>query len=184
MIEGFPTAGIVLAVSAAALIMLIYTFVTGVAPVPTSPKVRRVMLESVPADFEGPIFELGAGWGNLAFALADRFPHSPVTAYELSPVPWLFSRLRQLLFRRPNLTLLRADFHDARLDEAALIFCFLYPVCMRRLKPKLEAELRPGALLVSNTWPVPGWTALAVHQAEDWHKSKVYQYAGPERSAA
>jgi len=58
---------------------LIYTMKTGISPVPTSPRVRDKMLAMIPPDRlagieRGRLFDLGSGWGTLAFALAKRFP--------------------------------------------------------------------------------------------------------------
>ena len=47
---------------------------------------------------------------------------------------------------------------------------------MTELKPKLEAELRPGALVLSNTFAVPGWQPVATRTADDMYRSAVYLY--------
>lgn len=82
---------ILAAVLAVILLIVIPALALGVAPAKTSTKVREFMLEAIPNDIEGTIFELGPGWGALAFALARRFPRFPVRAFEISPVPWLYS---------------------------------------------------------------------------------------------
>ncbi len=156
-----------------------YTFVAGISPVPTNRRVRATLLGALPARIEGTIFELGSGWGTLALPLARRYPARPVEAYEISPVPWAFSRLRALLARAPNLAIHRADFHRASLEEAALVVCYLYPGGMRRLRPKLAAELPAGALVVSNFFAVPGWEPLVVLRADDLEGSPVYLYRLP-----
>lgn len=158
-----------------------YTLRTGISPMPTTPRVRRVLLNALPARLEGAVYELGAGWGTLAFPLARRYPGCPVLAYELSPLPWLWCRLRQALARAPNLALRRKDFHRAHLGDAALVVCYLYPEGMERLRPKLEAELPIGALVVSNTFAVPGWSPVAVHRVGDLWASRIYVYQANRR---
>lgn len=158
---------------------VVYTFLTGISPVPTNRRVRATLLAALPDRIEGTIFELGSGWGTLAFPLARRYPSCPVEAYELSPAPWVFSRLRGLLTPAPNLTIHRSDFHRASLAHAALVVCYLYPGGMTRLRPKLEAELPAGALVVSNFFAVPGWKPMAVHRADDLEGSQVYVYRMP-----
>ena len=84
-----------LAVALAVILLIaIPALAVGVAPAMTSTKVRAVMLKAVPDDIEGTIFELGSGWGGLAFALARRFPRCPVRAFEISPVPRGSTRCR------------------------------------------------------------------------------------------
>ena len=167
------------AVLACIALVLAYTLATGMPPTPTSPRVRARLLDAVPADLNGTIFELGSGWGTLALPLARRFPGCAVVAYEISPLPWLVSRLRHALARLPNLTIRRADFQGAALGESALIVCYLGPEAMTKLKAKLESELRPGALVVSNFFAVPGWRAETVLTASDLYRSQVYVYRVP-----
>lgn len=163
---------------------LVYTVKTGISPVPTSPRVRDKMLAMIPPERlaaleRGRLFDLGSGWGTLAFALAKRFPEAQVTGYELSPLPWAVSRMLNLLLRRPNLWLRRADFMGAPLNDAALVLCYLYPGGMTRLQPKLAAELPPGALVISNTFAMPDWQPADIARADDLYNSPVYLYVAP-----
>lgn len=167
----------------AVALLFAYTLLTGISPVPTSPRVKKAMLASLPAHLNGPIHELGAGWGTLAFPLARHYPACQVEAYELSPVPWLFLLGRKAIFRPPNLAIHRSDIHKADLGPAALVTCYLYPGGMERLRPKLEAELRPGAIVLSNCFAMPGWTPGATRTADDLYASPVYTYVMPAAPA-
>lgn len=168
----------------AVVLLFAYTLLTGISPVPTSPRVKQAMLASLPAHLDGPIHELGAGWGTLAFALARRFPACRVAAYELSPVPWLFLLARKEICRAPNLAIHRTDFRKADLRPAALVTCYLYPGGMKTLRPKLEAELRPGAIVLSNCFAIPGWAPTATRIADDLYASPVYTYVMPSPRSA
>lgn len=174
------TIAVAAALMAIALI-LIYTLRTGAPPTPTSPRVKAAMLALVPGDLTGTIYELGSGWGTLALALARRYPGCRVVAYELSPLPWLVSRLRATAAGLANLTLRRADFHGASLADAGLVVCYLHPAAMERLRPKLEGELGPGAWVLSNTFAVRGWRPEAERTAGDLYNSTVYLYRVPAR---
>ncbi|MCW9039595.1 MAG: class I SAM-dependent methyltransferase, partial [Rhodospirillales bacterium] len=91
-------------------VSLFYCAVTGISPIPSSAISRDCILDCMPDGFSGTVAELGAGWGSLAFPLAAAFPDAQILAYELSPVPWLFMHMRQIVFRRKNLTISRANF--------------------------------------------------------------------------
>ena len=157
-------------------LLLAYTLVTGISPLPTMPRARAAMFACLPAELEGTVFELGSGWGTLAFPLAQRYPGCQVVAYELSPVPWLFSSLRQLVQRLPNLAIHRRNFHHAYLGDAALVVCYLFPGGMEKLRPKLEAELAPGALVLSNFFRVPEWQPVKEGAVGDMHAFRIYLY--------
>lgn len=168
-----------LAVAGATGLIVLYTVITGLTPVPTSRRVRSAILAALPARTEGTIVELGSGWGALALALALRYPACRVIGYELSPLPWLVSRVRGKLSGVPNLVLCREDFYRVSLAQVTLAVCYLFPGGMEKLKGKLEAELGPGALVVSNTHPVPGWEPTAIRQVNDQYGTRVYIYRIP-----
>jgi len=152
------------------------TLLTGASPLPTSPVSRETMLAALPSRIEGPVYELGSGWGGLAVALARRYPDQPVRAFEVSLLPWAFAKARRLIGGPANLEFRFGDFHRADLTDAALVACYLTPPAMAKLKPKLEAELKPGALVLCNTFAVRGWQPVAVATAPDAYRSQIYLY--------
>lgn len=174
--------GLVLAAIAS---IFLSTVLTGASPLPTSGAVRETMLaaleeaggvDGLAGGGGGPIYELGSGWGGLARVLARRYPSSPVRAYEVSLLPWAYSHARLLVAGPPNLSFRLKNFLDADLGDAALVVCYLPGPAMEKLKPKLKAELPPGALVLSNTFALRGWDPIDVRTAPDAHASQVYLY--------
>lgn len=161
---------------AAGVLILAYTLRTGVPPMPTNPATRTAMLALLPARIDGTIYDLGSGWGGLAIALARRYPDNPVVGIELSPLPYAFARLRLRLRPRPNLSFRRRDFLGEPLADAGAAVCYLMMGMMRALGPKLTAELRPGTVVVCNSFALRDWkpeTTLVVPEAGNvW----VYRY--------
>ncbi len=131
---------------------------------------------------QGTLCELGAGWGTLAFPMAKRFRESPVLAIELSPLPWLFMKLRGLVFQRSNLHIVRANFlYHPYPEHVRAVVCYLHSEMLEKVRPVLEASLRPGTMVISNVFDVPGWQPDAVHRLEDSFCPQVYVYRVPER---
>ncbi len=154
-----------------------FTLRTGISPMPSNLKQRAAILDAA-AGTTGKIYELGAGWGGIAFALADRCPASQVTAYELSWFPYLTMRLRQRLRPRANLEIKRADFLKADLADGHVFVCYLFRAGMVALKKKLEREA-PGAKLITHTFAVHGWTPEAEGRIDDLYRSPIYAYRIP-----
>lgn len=152
------------------------TIWSGVPPMPTSPNVRRAMLALVADENPAVIYELGSGWGGLATALAVAFPHARVIGLEVSPLPWLVSRLRQTIVGPDNLSIRWGDAHKADLSDGDLVVCFLCPQVMAPLDAKLRAALRPGAAVLSNSFALHGWTPEKEIRVGDRHHSAVYLY--------
>lgn len=143
---------------------------------PTSSKAKKFLISALPKDAPGPIYELGSGWGSLAFPLAKRYPKISVTCYETSLFPYLFSKLRHYFDPLPNLKFIRQDFFQIPLPKESLVICYLYPGAMRRLKIKFEEELSPKALIVSNTFAIPGWRPISTIKVPDLYATNIYLY--------
>lgn len=98
--------------------------------------------------------DLGSGVGSTTVPLADHLPDSHFTGYENAPLTWLAGWI--LSRGRPNITWRWDDLWQAKLGEYDVVYAFLSPVPMPELWRKAQAEMRPGSLFVSNSFPVPG----------------------------
>lgn len=165
------------------VLSLVYCGITGISPIPSSRISTRAILDALPDELTGTIYEPGAGWGSLAWPLAALYPDAQIVAFELNPVPWAFMLLRQAVFPRPNLTILRRDFLKANLADAAAVVCYLHPGALRRLAPQLEAQVEPGIPLVSNSFEVERWEPETVRQLEDSFCPTLYTYRVPAKAA-
>jgi hypothetical protein len=157
-------------------LIFIYALRTGIPPMPSSAKVRRSMFEMLPEDLGGTVFELGSGWGTVAVPLAKLYPKCSVLGYEISPLPWLYSWFWGRGSGRGNLKFYRRDYFQADLSAAGLVVVYIHADGMAKLKPKFEAELQPGTLVLSNFFQVRGWTPIQETTVNDLHRSKVYLY--------
>ena len=155
---------------------LLYSLITGISPVSSTFKSRKKIIKTVSPSQKGFIYELGAGWGALAIPLARRCPEATVVAYELSPVPWIFLKVRTLLFGPRNLKIVRRNFLKDDLSKASLVVCYLYPGAMVKLSSKLVMELKPSAKVISNTFEIPTWTPTAIQSLEDVMCPQVFHY--------
>ena len=123
------------------------------------------------------IVELGSGWGHLAFAAREGYPDARITGYETSFFPWLWSRLCSGWMKH-KVDFERADFFEADLSDADVILTYLYTGAMQKIAEG-KVALPPGAILVSNTFRVPGWTPDDVVELDDLYRTRVYRYTVP-----
>ncbi|MBU2460141.1 hypothetical protein KKG44_03400 [Patescibacteria group bacterium] len=105
------------------------------------------------------VCDLGSGDGRLLFLAAREGAHA--VGYEINPVLVCYTRLRawfspyRLLIRVYWKNLWHADIHDAD-----VIFVYLLPWKMERLADKLKSELKPGTIVVCNSFIFPKWKIL------------------------
>ena len=89
-------------------------------------------------------------------------------------MPWLWAKVASA--NRTNLSIRYGDFWRLRLDSFEIVYAFLSPVPMERLMAKCSAEMRPGTLLISNSFSVPESVAERVVEVEDRRKTLLYCY--------
>ena len=157
---------------------------TGISPMPSSRRAVQQVLQFVVPPRSGAIYELGAAWGSLAVPLARAFPDRRIIAYELSTIPWLYLLLRVRVSGLKNIEVVRRDFFRDDLGKAAVVVCYLYPGSMVRLSTKLQSELMPGTVVVSNTFALPGWVPDQTSQLKDLYRTKIYRFVVDKESGA
>ena len=157
--------------------IVIYSLLLGISPMPSSKKAKEAIIRLLPKNIEdGVIYELGSGWGGLAFRLAKKYPKAKIIAFELSPIPFLISRMRQLALRRANLIILWKNFYDWNLSDAGAIVCYLFPGAMRNLAPKFRRELPIHCMIISNTFALPDWKSDPPLFLDDLASTPIYVY--------
>lgn len=148
----------------------------GVAPLPTSPKVARKLVECLSESIHQPILELGSGFGTLLLFLSKKLPHHKIIGYENSLFPYLFSLCIIKIFGCKNVEIYKRNFYSISLKNSGAIVCYLYPGAMKKLKHKFQNELNPGIWIFSHTFALPDMTPIFVEKASDLYKTKIYIY--------
>ncbi len=130
------------------------------------------------------VLDLGCGDGRLLRYLARRRPDCRFVGVEYAPLPWLWARLAGASLG--NLEILRRDFWNLPLSDYDLVYAFLSPAPMSRLWLKACREMRPGATLVSNSFPVPDTGEDARIAVNDRSMTYFYVYrpGGPRSTIA
>lgn len=120
------------------------------------------------------VLDLGCGDGGLLRQLAKARPDCLFTGIEHAPLPWLAARLRTLGLT--NVTIRYGDFWQEPLGRYAVVYAFLSPAPMPQLWTKAMREMSPGALLVSNSFAVPGQPADATVEVADRRNTRLFLY--------
>ena len=112
------------------------------------------------------VYDLGCGDGRMVIAAAKKFGTRGV-GIDLDPVRIKEARANAKAQGVDQLVTFRVgDLFEADLSEATVVMLYLLPEVNRRLKPKLFAELRPGARVVSHDfdmgrdWPPDRYVKL------------------------
>ena len=102
------------------------------------------------------VLEAGCGIGHGLAALRREFPQATLVGLEWSPLLALLALLRQ-----PDAQVRRGDLWAEPWGGYQLVYLFQRPESMARAWAKAQAEMAPGAWLVSLEFAVPGVAATA-----------------------
>jgi SAM-dependent methyltransferase len=122
----------------------------------------------------GKFVDLGCGDGALLRRLARLRPDCQFLGIEHAPLPWLWARLAAIGLA--NCQIRHGDFWRQTLGPFDLVYAFLSPAPMPRLWAKARAEMKPSALLVSNSFPVPGVRPENTLEVADRRATQLFCY--------
>jgi hypothetical protein len=116
--------------------------------------------------------DLGSGLGGVVRALDGEGRHA--TGVESAPMVWLVSAVLSKIQRRGQIV--RRDIWSTDLSGEDIVYAFLSPEPMPQLFDKARREMKPGSLLVSNSFAVPGVEASEIWELADRRKTRLYLY--------
>ena len=106
------------------------------------------------------VYDLGSGDGRVLIVAAREFNANGV-GLEIDPLRALLSQLTlHWLGLGHRARVVRANLFNVSLAEADVVTIYLLPKAMARLAPKLKAELKPGARVVTLTYHFMEWDAV------------------------
>lgn len=159
-----------------ALLIALSSFKTGGAVFTTThrSKIEKI-LNSIHIHEGQVVYDLGSGDGRFLIAIAKRCKVKAI-GYEINPWPYLLSKIR-IWLSRENIPIRFKDFYKADLRDGDIIFCYLFPDVMEKLREKLSEELKVGAKVISCNFEIPGWKASNIITASHpRHKDPIYIY--------
>jgi hypothetical protein len=120
--------------------------------------------------------DLGSGMGGVVAFVARARPNLKAIGLETAPLVYLGSKIYMLLAAPSNAKVIYKIIWHADLADYDVVYCFLSPVPMPRMFNKAKAEMRPGTLLISNSFPVPDHEPDRVIVVDDRRQTQLYVY--------
>ena len=158
----------------AAFVFLLLFYWNSVAGVPlylTNRETRATLAGLLPATPGFRFIDLGSGFGGPLIDLAGRRPDGRFEGIESALMLYALTRARLLAQRRPNARVRYGDFRKIDLAPYDVVYCFLSPVPMPALYDKAKRQMRPGTLLISNTFAVPDHPADETREVPDLRRT-------------
>jgi hypothetical protein len=131
------------------------TFRTQVPFFPSRPMVWQQVAKIIPQDKSIRLIDIGSGLGDMSMYIAKIRPESQIEGIEIAPLPWMISYVRAK-FRRSTAAFTMGNYQALDFANYDVIFAYLSPAAMRMLWDKASQEMRPGSLLISLEFEIPG----------------------------
>jgi SAM-dependent methyltransferase len=126
---------------------------------PTFRRNRRRVLDMAGIKPGDKVYDLGCGSG--WFVMGAALLGAKAAGFELSIPAYLLSKIHSWFTRGPgSARILFGNFWQADLSDADLIYVFLTPRVLPKLRAKLEKECRPGTRILCHAFPMPEWTPV------------------------
>jgi SAM-dependent methyltransferase len=121
---------------------------------PTTKPCYQIILSELPDDKEFSFVDLGCGLADLMIYLARERPNGDFTGVELGVLPYILAKIRIKRSKLSNITVECRDIWRYKTDRFDYIYSFLSPAAMPRVWEKISVEHKPGAVFISNSFPV------------------------------
>jgi len=131
--------------------------------VPLDKKNIRRLLKAANLNENTVLLDLGSGDGKILIQAAREFNIKKALGIEISWLLHFWAKLKiKILGLEKKIFLKQGNFFNESFGEADTIVCFLYPEVLNNLKSKFSKELRPGTLILSVAFSIPGWQPIKV----------------------
>jgi len=133
--------------------------------VPTPPEVIVKMMDMAKADQNSVVYDIGCGDGRIVIYAAKTFGARGV-GIDIDPVR--IDECKANAKRAGVQRLVRfmqADATKIDISKATIVSTYLLPESNELLRPKFEKDLKPGTVVVTHNYTVPGWDAKLIETA-------------------
>jgi tRNA A58 N-methylase Trm61 len=108
------------------------------------------------------LYDLGSGDGRAVIMAAKDFGANSVGVELRDDLAKRALDSIQKLDLKEKTRIVQKDIFNVNLSSANVVFLYLTTSANEKIKPKLEAELKPGTRVVSHDYEILGWKPLKV----------------------
>lgn len=115
----------------------------------TNKKIARAMCRLAKVSKNDTIYDLGSGTATALIVATKEFGAKGV-GIEIDPLrAFISSMLLRSSGVSDKVQIIKKNFYDVNISKASVVFVYLVPRVLEKLKPKFLKELRPGTKVIS-----------------------------------
>lgn len=127
---------------------------TRVPFVPTYASDVEFFVKKLGISTKDTFYDLGSGDGKVVF-LVEKLSGAKAKGFELTWWTHWLARAKKI-FKKSRAQFVNRNFFKQDWSEATVIYGYLYPPLMGRVKEKFLTECKPGSIAVIRDFPFPG----------------------------
>lgn len=154
---------------------IFYSFYLKVPMLSTGNNAIGKVLQNIDFREEKKFYDLGSGNGKLISQIASRYPNLKCIGIEYNVVAYYCAKFRNI-FLKQEIDYRMGDFFKINISDADVVYVYLYPGLMERLEIKFASELKKGALVISNAFPIKTREPKIIIQGEVGALNTLYVY--------
>lgn len=115
----------------------------------TNKEISKAVIKLADISSKDIVYELGSGDGEFLLTVAGK-TNAKCIGIEIDPLRYWISKLRiKFAGLEDKIAIVRKDFFKVNISDATVVYMYLVPIALKKLKPKFEKELKKGARIVS-----------------------------------
>ncbi len=113
------------------------------------------------------VYDLGCGDGRVV-TIAAKYFKSLGVCIEVDPILCSVARLiAEINGVSDSVEIVCGNYYELSLRGATVIYTYLFPSTLNKLKHKFEDECRPGTRIITLDFAISGWIPIAIRRVED-----------------
>ena len=120
-------------------------------------------------------YDLGAGNGKVISYVSNHYPDLKCTGIEYNIAAYCCAKIRNI-FLKQKVNYQMGDFFKININDADVVYAYLFPGLMDRLESKFARELKKGTLVISNAFPIKSKEPKIIIQGESGALNTLYIY--------
>ena len=150
--------------------------ITRVPFVTTPAKELEFVIKELEISEKDIFYDIGSGNGKICF-LVNKLTGARTKGFELTWWTHLYAKYKAR-YKKINTEFINKNFFKQDWSEATVIYTYLYPPLMRRVREKFKKECRVGSIAIVRDFPFPEITPEKIYKFKGKHEIYVYRNGG------
>ncbi len=155
------------------MISLVYSMFMGSPYVKTKTKTLETILQEANLKPNQVFIDLGCGDGIVVRAAVKKYKVVG-TGIDINPLLIYRAKIINFFAHAGKITFLKQNIFDADIKKADIIYLFLLPKFLVKLKTKLKNESSKKALIISHGFQIDGWEKYMIKKIDNKPFSTFY----------